>query len=231
MPDWGALLRTIPALDESLGEVVQQFGVWAYVALFVATFVKTGLIYVPMVPTTTLLFAAGVLASPQVKGLNPVTSLAVLLVAAILGDFANYGWGRIFGERLAKAPCAKRLKLDQITKAEEAFERYGLNTFLLARWVSVLRSTVPFVAGSSRYSATKFLLLNSVACLLWVGVIFGAGYVLGESNQVRSLMGIIAGSIIVVLAGPLIFRIVRDRKRQTPQANVPVSDTDSPSAP
>jgi membrane protein DedA with SNARE-associated domain len=85
------------------------------------------------------------------------------------------------------------------------------------------------VAGSSRYSATKFLLLNSVACLLWVGVIFGAGYVLGESNQVRSLMGIIAGSIIVVLAGPLIFRIVRDRKRQTPQANVPVSDTDSPS--
>lgn len=231
MPDWGALLRTIPALDESLGEVVQQFGVWAYVALFVATFVKTGLIYVPMVPTTTLLFAAGVLASPQVKGLSPVTSLAVLLVAAILGDFANYGWGRVFGERLAKAPCAKRLKLDQITKAEEAFERYGLNTFLLARWVSVLRSTVPFVAGSSRYSAAKFLLLNSVACLLWVGVIFGAGYVLGESNQVRSLMGIIAGSIIVVLAGPLIFRIVRDRRRQIPQANVPVSDTDSPSTP
>ncbi len=231
MPDWGALLRTIPALDESLGEVVQQFGVWAYVALFVATFVKTGLIYVPMVPTTTLLFAAGVLASPQVKGLNPVTSLAVLLVAAILGDFANYGWGRIFGERLAKAPCAKRLKLDQITKAEEALDRYGLNTFLLARWVSVLRSTVPFVAGSSRYSAAKFMLLNSVACLLWVGVIFGAGYVLGESNQVRSLMGIIAGSIIVVLAGPLIFRIVRDRRRQIPQANVPVSDTDSPSTP
>lgn len=218
-------------MDESLGEVVQQFGVWAYVALFVATFVKTGLIYVPMVPTTTLLFAAGVLASPQVKGLNPVTSLAVLLVAAILGDFANYGWGRIFGERLAKAPCAKRLKLDQITKAEEALDRYGLNTFLLARWVSVLRSTVPFVAGSSRYSAAKFMLLNSVACLLWVGVIFGAGYVLGESNQVRSLMGIIAGSIIVVLAGPLIFRIVRDRRRQIPQANVPVSDTDSPSTP
>jgi len=226
VPDWGALLRTIPALDESLGEVVQKFGIWAYVVLFIATFIKTGLIYVPVVPTTTLIFAAGVLASPQVKGLNPVVSLSVLVGAALLGDFANYGWGRTFGERLAKAPCAKRLKLDQITKAEQAFERYGLNTFLLSRWVSVLRSTVPFVAGSSRYSVSKFLLLNGLACLLWVGVLFGLGYGMGESTQVKQIMGILAGSMIVILAGPLIYRIVRDRRRQNPQANVPVSDSE-----
>lgn len=226
MPDWGALLKSIPALDESLGEVVQKFGIWAYVALFLATFIKTGLIYVPVVPTTTLIFAAGVLASPQVKGLNPMASFVVLVVAALLGDFANYGWGRTFGERLATAPCAKRLKLDQITKAEQAFERYGLNTFLLSRWVSVLRSTVPFVAGSSRYSVSKFLLLNSLACLLWVGVLFGLGYGMGESSEVRRIMSILAGSIIVILAGPLIYRIVRDRRRQNPQANVPVSESE-----
>lgn len=206
---WFELLRT---MDDNLGRVIREYGGLVYVLLGVATFAKSGLIYFPALPTTTLLFAAGAVASPAVGGLQLVPLLFLLWGCAWLGDLANYGWGRLLGRRLAEGKGGRWFRVAWIARAEAAFEKYGFNVILLARWVSVLRSTVPFVAGSSRFSFVRFAGLNLVSCGLWVFVVVLSGYFFGSIPWVRENLVFLTLLILLVLAGPLVYRLVQDRR-------------------
>ncbi|MBX3096985.1 MAG: VTT domain-containing protein [Fimbriimonadaceae bacterium] len=208
-------------LDTRLGEVVRHYGVWAYAILFLATFAKSGLIYVPLIPTTTLAFTAGFLCSPMVNGMELVWVALTILVAAWLGDIANFGWGYWLGPKIAKSRFAKWVRLDWIDRAETAYQRHGLQIFLVARWVSVFRSTVPFVAGSSRMNFASFLGVTFVSCLLWMGALVGAGYGLGHNPWVKEHLSSISGGVLLVLLVPLVVSLWRERSRRRDQAIEP----------
>jgi len=201
-------------LDSRLGEVVRQFGPWVYAILFLATFAKSGLIYVPVLPTTTLAFAAGALASPRIQGLDIGLVCLTLVVAAWLGDIANYGWGRWLGPNIAHTRWAKHIRLDRLDRAGEAYRKHGFQLLLISRWVSVLRSTVPFVAGSSRVPLPAFVTLNLLSCVIWVVIIAGAGYGFGHLPWVRDRITLISVGILVALSIPLVVSLVREKRRK-----------------
>lgn len=205
-------------LDSRLGEVVRQYGIWAYAFLFIATFSKSGLIYVPMIPTTTLAFTAGFLSSPVMNGMDLPWVLLTIFVAAWLGDIANYGWGHWLGPKIAKTKLASSIRLDWIARAGQSYEKHGFQIFLIARWVSVFRSTVPFVAGSSRMNFPAFLLINLVSCVIWVCALVGTGYAFGHNPWVQANLSSISGGILLVLVIPLVVSLLVERARRRKQA-------------
>lgn len=220
MPSLPETLELARHLDKRIGEVVVAYQGWTYALIFVVTWAKNGLIYVPILPTTTLMFAAGALCSPNIGGLSIWLLIPIATLAAWLGDFTNYGWGRWLGGNLATSKVGRFLKISWMDKGKSYYEKHGLNTFLLARWVSVLRSTIPFIAGSSKLSPAKFMVLSFVSCFVWVTVIAWIGYAFGEIPDMRSKLGVLSAGILLILSCPLYFSIRRDKKQR--QSDLPL---------
>jgi membrane-associated protein len=208
MGDWA---QAIKHLDENLGPLIRDYGPVVYGILFLATFAKTGLIYAPLVPTTTLAFAAGAFSSPFLhRGLNIFVVLPLVILGAWTGDMANYWWGHALGPKLANV---KRLKMKWLEKGNLAYEQYGLNALLFGRWVSGLRNVLPLIAGSSRVPFWKFALGSLVACALWSIVLVGAGFALGQSDNPKMVLRVLAGIVMVALGGPLLVKVLRSRRQ------------------
>jgi len=208
-------------LDVHLAEFVAQYGVLVYAGLFAVIFAETGLVVTPFLPGDSLLFAAGALAATGAMDLTLV--LALIAVAAILGNSVNYAIGRAIGPRVFAAGDgtgwqAKLLNRKHLDRAHEFFEKHGAMAVISSRFAPIIRTFVPFVAGAAAMSAPKFLIYNVVGGVLWTALCVGAGYAFGNVPVIKNNFSLVALGIVAVSLLPMVFEILRARSGATPKA-------------
>jgi membrane-associated protein len=208
-------------LDTHLADLTSRYGAWTYGILFAIIFCETGLVVTPFLPGDSLLFAAGSIAAIPGSGLNVVLMWALLLVAAIVGDTVNYWIGHKVGLRVFK-PDAKILKTAYLDKTEEFFAKYGGKTIILARFMPIVRTYAPFVAGASRMNYPKFLFYNVVGGILWVTSFVWAGYFFGNIPVVKENFEYVVIAIIFLSIVPAIIEFAKHR-RAGRRGEVPVN--------
>lgn len=182
-------------LDKSLQGVITQYGTLTYIILFAVIFAETGLVVTPFLPGDSLLFAAGALASGA--GLNPVLIFVVLAIAAVLGDAVNYAVGHFLGKRAFSGEF-KFLKKEYLDKTHAFYEKYGNKTIVLARFVPIVRTFAPFVAGVGKMTYRHFAIYNILGGVLWVGSLTAAGYFFGEIPLVKKNFELVIIAIIIL---------------------------------
>lgn len=195
-------------VDRHLAELTAQAGGWIYGLLFLIIFCETGLVVTPFLPGDSLLFAVGALAA---TGALDIRLLAVLLtIAAILGDAANYHIGRYLGPRVLRRE-SRWLNRRHLEKTERFFERYGARTIVLARFVPIVRTFAPFVAGVGSMHYSRFVVYNIAGALLWMTIFLGAGYCFGNLPVVKERFTLVILGIIGVSMLPMLFEFARAR--------------------
>ena len=207
-----SLIDFVLHIDTHLAEFVAAYGAWVYGLLFAIVFAETGLVVTPFLPGDSLLFATGALAAAGV--LNPWIAGVLLLVAAIAGDGVNYAIGRYIGPRAFVATDTsglshKLLNREHLARAHAFFERYGGKAVVLGRFVPIVRTFVPFVAGGGAMSYPAFLFYNVTGAIAWVGVCMGAGLLFGNIPVVREHFSLITIGIVFVSILPMIIEIAR----------------------
>lgn len=190
------LIDFILHIDQYLATFVEQYGAWVYLILFLIVFVETGLVVMPFLPGDSLLFIVGAMAGAGL--LNPQIAVAVLLVAAILGDQCNYSIGRYFGPKVFKWENSRFFNKKAFDQAHAFYERYGGVTIILARFMPFIRTFAPFVAGVAEMTRSKFTFFNVVGALIWVLGIVTAGYFFGNMKIVQDNLEKIIWALILV---------------------------------
>jgi membrane-associated protein len=205
------LLDLVLHLDRHLVELLAQYDLWIYPILFAVIFAETGLVVTPFLPGDSLLFAVGALAAVDTSGTlrAPVASVA-LGTAAVLGNIVNYGIGRAIGPR-AFSGRYRWLKVDYLRRTEEFFRRHGPMAITLSRFVPIVRTCAPFVAGIGRMPVGRFLAYNVAGGFAWVLLFVWGGYLFGNIPFVRQHFGLVTLVIIAASLIPLILTLRRDR--------------------
>ncbi len=211
-----ALIDLFMHLDAHLAEFVLAHGPWVYGLLFLIVFAETGLVVTPFLPGDSLLFAVGALSATGV--MNPWVAVVLLLVAAVLGDAVNYAVGHYIGPRVFTAHDAKNwthrlLNRDHLDKAHAFFEKYGGKAVVLGRFVPIVRTFVPFVAGAGSMTYGTFAFYNVTGAIAWVGICVGAGYLFGNVPVVRENFSLVALGIIFVSALPMAIELLKSRRQ------------------
>lgn len=206
------LIDFILHIDVHLAELVAQYGVWVYAILFLILFCETGLVVTPFLPGDSLLFVAGALAALPGNDLNVHTMVALMVVAAILGDAVNYTIGRLFGDKLFSNPDSKIFRRSYLDKTHAFYERHGGKTIILARFVPIVRTFAPFVAGMGKMSYRHFAIYNVAGGLLWVLLFTYAGYLFGNFPVVQENLKLLIVAIILVSILPGVIEVLRHRR-------------------
>jgi len=211
------LLDLLLHVDVYLLELVASYGIWIYAILFLIIFAETGLVVTPFLPGDSLLFAAGALCASGALDLGGVALL--LVVAAILGDAANYAIGRVVGTRViylsqTDPRWGRWVKPAHLARAHEFFERHGGKAIVLARFMPIVRTFVPFVAGVAEMGYPAFALYNVTGAVTWVGVCVGAGYVFGNVPIVKENFSLVALGIVFVSVLPMVFEYLKYRRER-----------------
>jgi membrane-associated protein len=201
--------------DRHLLQFVQQYGVWVYGILFGIVFAETGLVVTPFLPGDSLLFAVGALSATGV--LNPWICYVLLIGAAILGDAVNYSVGRRIGPRLlglgdGPAFSHRLINPQHVKRAHEFFEQHGGQAVVLARFVPIVRTFLPFVAGAAEMTASAFLFYNILGGVAWVTICMGAGLLFGNVPIVKENFTLVTIGIVIVSVLPMVFEIVKHRR-------------------
>ncbi len=204
-------------LDKHLTELVQQYGTLSYLILFVIVFCETGLVVTPFLPGDSLLFAAGALASTGAFSLPLL--MVLLFVAAVLGDFVNYQVGRFLGPKAFDKRYEKIFRREYLLQTQEFFERHGGKSIIIARFVPIIRTFAPFLAGVGTMSYSRFALYNISGAAIWVLSVCSAGYLFGEIPVVKNNFSLVVIGIIIVSLMPAVFEVLKAKKavRQTSQ--------------
>jgi len=197
-------------IDVHLAELVAQYGVWIYAILFLILFCETGLVVTPFLPGDSLLFVAGALAATS-SNLDVHMMVFLMVVAAVLGDAANYTIGRLFGERLFSNPNSKIFRRSYLEQTHKFYEKHGGKTIILARFVPIVRTFAPFVAGMGRMSYKHFAVFNVIGALFWVLLLTYAGYLFGNLDVVKNNLKYVILAIIVVSVLPAVIEVLRHR--------------------
>jgi membrane-associated protein len=203
-------------LDTHLAELVGTYGPWVYGILFLIVFAETGLVVTPFLPGDSLLFAVGAMGA--VGALDARIAAILLIIAAVLGDAVNYAVGRFIGPRVFKATAGegfldRALNREHLARAHTFFEKYGGKAVVLGRFVPIVRTFVPFVAGAGSMDYPKFALYNVLGALAWVGVCLGAGYAFGNVPIVSENFTLVALGIVAVSLLPVVFEVMGARRR------------------
>jgi membrane-associated protein len=201
--------------DQLLADFVRDYGLLTYCILFAIIFAETGLVVTPFLPGDSLLFAAGALAATGVLSLWVM--VPVLIAAAIIGDAVNYAVGRRLARRfLDDAPDTgwifRVVKREHVLRAHEFFEKHGGKAVVLARFVPIVRTFVPFVAGGAYMSYRVFALYNVTGAILWVGICVGAGFLFGNIPVVKENFELVVLGIIGVSLLPILFELIKSRR-------------------
>jgi len=211
------LVDFILHIDVHLAELVAQYGIWIYAILFLILFCETGLVVTPFLPGDSLLFVAGALAALPGNDLNVHLMVTLLVIAAILGDAVNYTIGRLFGEKLFSNPNSKIFRRSYLDKTHAFYDRHGGKTIILARFVPIVRTFAPFVAGMGHMSYRHFALYNVTGALLWVLLFSYAGYLFGDLPVVQENLKLLIVGIIVVSILPGVIEVWSHRRQQKSQ--------------
>lgn len=199
-------------LDKHLLELLQQFGPWIYVILFAIIFAETGLVVTPFLPGDSLLFAVGALAAVDTTGtLNAPVISFLLALAAVLGNTVNYQVGRTIGPR-AFTGRVRFLKVEYLRRTEEFFEKYGPMTIVVSRFMPIIRTFAPFVAGIGRMAYVRFQGYNILGGVSWVMLFIWGGYLFGNIPVIKNNFGIVTILIIVVSVMPAILAVLKRRR-------------------
>jgi membrane-associated protein len=195
-------------LDRTLGQVLREYGTWTYLLLFAIIFSETGLVVLPFLPGDSLLFAAGAFAG--LGALSAWWLIVLLTLAAVLGNTVNYWVGYLIGPRLVAA--RRWVRPEHLTRTHEFYEKHGPKTLVITRFVPILRTIAPFVAGLGRMSFGRFSLYNVAGGLLWVVVGIVAGDLFGNVPVVRKNFSLVILAIIVVSLLPALFELLKARR-------------------
>lgn len=207
------ILDFVLHLQDHLNAFTRDHGVWIYALLFAIIFAETGLVVTPFLPGDSLLFAVGAIAANPDSGLSFTIACVVILVAAIIGDSVNYSIGRFAGDRLSRR-YPRLIKPQYLEKTHEFFERYGGKTIIIARFVPIVRTFAPFVAGSGAMNYRKFMYFNVVGALLWVVLLVPAGWFFGGLPWVKKNFELVVLGIIFVSILPMVVEIAREWLKQ-----------------
>jgi membrane-associated protein len=197
-------------LDSHLADIIRNYGAWTYAILFAIVFVETGLVIMPLLPGDSLLFAAGTFAA--LGALDPVLLVVLLIVAAVLGDTVNYWIGSRIGPR-AFSGRVRFLKQEHLARTQQFYQRYGGKTIILARFIPIVRTFAPFVAGVGTMTYPRFLAYNVIGAVAWVTGFVTVGYLFGNIPAVKERFSLEILGIILVSVIPMAIEVLRGTRR------------------
>ena len=209
------LVDFILHLDVHLNTIIQNFGIWTYLILFLIIFLETGVVITPFLPGDSLLFAAGSFAA--LGSLNVFALFILLTLAAVLGDTLNYWIGHYIGPR-AFSGNVRFLKKEYLDRTHDFYERHGGKTIILARFIPIIRTFAPFVAGIGAMDYPRFFFFNVTGAILWVSLFTFGGYFFGNLPFVKENFTIVILAIIVISVLPGVFEFLRDRYKSRKEA-------------
>ena len=214
------ILDFILHVDRYLLQFVETYGAtWVYALLFGIVFAETGLVVTPFLPGDSLLFAAGAVAT-STGALNPWVTMGLLFAAAFLGNACNYAIGRFIGPKVFSATdnrgwSHKLLNRKHLDQAHQFFERHGGMAVVMGRFVPIVRTFVPFVAGAAKMSSASFIFYNFVGAAAWVVLCVGAGILFGQVPFVKNNFSMVTIGIVVVSVLPIVFQILKHHRAKT----------------
>ena len=200
-------------IDVHLTEIVRQYGWQTYLILFIIVFWETGVVIWPFLPGDSLLFAAGSIAALPDSPLNPVILFLLLSTAAILGDTANYWIGHFIGPKAFKKD-GRFLKKKYLDKTSQFYDKYGARTIIIARFVPIVRTFAPFVAGIGKMHYQRFLTYNILGAVLWNFLFIGAGFFFGNLDVVKNNFSLVILAIIILSCLPIVIEFIMAKKRK-----------------
>jgi membrane-associated protein len=206
-----AVIDFIRHIDAHLITLTQDYGVWVYGILFAIVFCETGLVVTPFLPGDSLLFAVGAIAARDGAGIEAAVAIPLLIIAAILGDAVNFGVGHLVGPGFLEKGKLRFIKPLHLKKTQAFYDRYGGKTIVLARFVPIVRTFAPFVAGIGRMAYPRFALFNVVGAVAWVVICLGAGLLFGDLPFVKKNFELVVLGIIGVSVLPMVVEVLRAR--------------------
>jgi membrane-associated protein len=209
------LIYSLLALDQTVAELAGQYGPWLYGILFLVIFAETGLVVFPFLPGDSILFIAGTVVA--VAGLNIHVLAMVLIAAAILGDSVNYAVGRFIGPKVFHEPESRWFKHDYLLRTQAFYDKYGGLTIIIGRFVPIIRTFAPFLAGVAGMPYHRFLSFNVIGGVLWIASLVYAGYLFGNIPWVKQNLTYIVLGIVLVSLIPAISTYVKERREPKPK--------------
>jgi len=199
-------------LDKYLDIMIKNMGLWSYVIIFLIIFCETGLVVTPVLPGDSLLFAIGTFAA--IGSLDLATVLALLTIAAVAGDTANYWIGHYLGPKVFHGEGSRFLNKKHLERTHEFYEKYGGKTIIIARFIPIIRTFAPFVAGIGSMTYRKFLAYNVIGGILWIFSLTLAGYFFGNMLVVKKNFSLVIMAIVVISCLPGVIEYLRQRGKQ-----------------
>lgn len=214
-----ALVQAVLALDDTLARLAAEHGRWLYALLFAVIFAETGLVITPFLPGDSLLFVTGTVVAGSNAGLDVHLMVALLIVAAVLGDTVNYAVGRWIGPKVFERE-SRWIRRDYLARTQAFYDRYGAITIVIGRFVPIVRTFAPFLAGVAAMRYPRFAAYNVIGGILWVASLVYAGYLFGNIPWVKSHLTLIVIGIVVVSLLPAVVTFAnewRERKASAPR--------------
>jgi membrane-associated protein len=206
------LIDFILHLDKHLNYIIESSGLWCYLIFFVIIFAETGLVVTPFLPGDSLLFALGTLAA---TGSLKVTWIFVALsAAAVLGDSANYAIGKYFGQVILRHEGSWFLKKEHIERTHRFYEKYGAKTIVIARFVPIVRTFAPFIAGVGKMSYMKFLSYNVIGGILWITLFIFGGFFFGNIPIIKRNFTFTIFAIIIISILPAVIEVIKEKRQK-----------------
>ena len=204
------LVYSLFALDQTVAQVAAQYGHWVYLILFLVIFAETGLVVLPFLPGDSILFIAGTVVATA--DLNVHLLVIVLIAAAILGDTVNYAIGHYIGPRAFDRPDSRWFRQEHLRRTQSFYDRYGGVTIIIGRFVPIIRTFAPFLAGVAGMTYTRFLSYNIVGAVLWIVSLVYAGYLFGNIPWVKNNLTLIVFLIVAISLIPAVTTFIRERR-------------------
>jgi membrane-associated protein len=205
------LFYSLLSLDQTLASIAGQYGPWLYALLFAVIFAETGLVVFPFLPGDSILFIAGTVTAAA-AGLNVHVLVALLIVAAIAGDSVNYAIGHYIGPKIFDKRDSRWFRQDHLRRTQAFYDKYGGVTIIIGRFVPIIRTFAPFLAGVAGMSYRRFLSFNVIGAILWISSLVYAGYLFGNIPWVKNNLSLIVVGIVVVSLIPALTTFLHDRK-------------------
>jgi len=206
-----SLFYSLLSLDQTLAAIAGQYGPWLYALLFAIIFAETGLVVFPFLPGDSILFIAGTVTAAA-AGLNVHLLVALLIVAAIAGDSVNYAIGHYIGPKVFDKPDSRWFRQEHLRRTQAFYDKYGGVTIIIGRFVPIIRTFAPFLAGVAGMSYRRFLSFNVIGAILWISSLVYAGYLFGNIPWVKNNLSLIVVGIVVVSLIPAVTTFLHDRK-------------------
>jgi membrane-associated protein len=207
------LVYSLLALDQTIAALAMQYGPWMYAVMAIIVFAETGLVVLPFLPGDSLLFLAGTVVAAA--GLNVHVLVVTLALAAILGDSVNYSIGRYAGPRAFQRPNSRWIRQEHLRRTQEFYDRYGGVTIIIGRFIPIIRTFAPFLAGVAGMKYARFLVYNVIGGVLWISSLVYAGFLFGNIPWVKENLSMIVLAIVTVSLLPVVITFLRERMRRS----------------